>query len=108
VRAGLRCGKARPGADGVVTDGAALSGSDRRTEPGLPRRLPGITAVSALPELLSVITLGIQEWLLTSELPLALDWSAARLPRLLRETVGMVLRGMPAPTAGHPDRVTGH
>jgi hypothetical protein len=59
VWAGLRRGNARPGADGVVTDGAALSCSGRHTEPGLLRRLPGITALSAPPELLSVIARSI-------------------------------------------------
>jgi AcrR family transcriptional regulator len=47
-------------------------------------------ALSTLPELLSVIVRGAVERLLTSELPLALDRSAADL---LRETVGVVLRG---------------
>jgi hypothetical protein len=60
----------------------------------LLRRLPGITAPSAPPELLSVITHGIQEWLPTAELPLALDRSAADL---LRETVSVVLRGALVP-----------
>jgi hypothetical protein len=60
--------------------------------------LPGITAPSAPPELLiSVITRGILEWLLTSELPLALDRSAADL---LRETVGVMLRGALVPDGG--------
>ena len=63
---------------------------DRHTEPGLLRRLPGITAPSAPPELHSSITRGILERLLTSELPLALDRSAADL---LRETVDVVLHG---------------
>jgi hypothetical protein len=56
---------ARPGTDGVVTDAAALPCRGRRTEPGLPTRLPGITAPSAPPELLSVITCGILERLFT-------------------------------------------
>jgi hypothetical protein len=65
--------------------------------------LPGITAPSA-PELLSVITRGIVEWLLISELPLALCRSAAGL---LREIVGVVLRGALVPgggTSGPGDR----
>ena len=84
----LRRGNARPGADGVVTDGAALSCSGRHTERGLLGRLPGITALST-PELLGVITRGVLEWLLMSELPLAPCRSAADL---LSETAGMVLR----------------
>jgi AcrR family transcriptional regulator len=47
-------------------------------------------ALSTPPELLSVITRGALERLLSSELPLALDRSAADL---LRETVDVVLRG---------------
>jgi hypothetical protein len=108
VWAGLRRGNARPGADGVVTDGAALSGSGRHTEPGLLRRLPGITALSAPPELLGVIRRGVLEWLLTSELPLAIDRSAADL---LCETVGVVLRGALVPdggTSGPGDRSSVH
>jgi hypothetical protein len=69
----------------------------RHTEPGLPRRLPGITAPSAPPELLGVITRGTLERLLTSELPVALDRSVADL---LRETVGVVLRGALVPDGG--------
>lgn len=47
-------------------------------------------ALSTPPELLSVIVRGALERLLTSELPLTLDRSAADL---LRETVNVVLRG---------------
>jgi hypothetical protein len=59
--------------------------------------LPGITALSAPPELLIVIARSILEWLLTSELPLAPGWSAAGL---LREAVGVVLRGALVPGGG--------
>jgi hypothetical protein len=65
----------------VVTDGAALPCRARCTAPGLPRRLPGITALSAPPEEFSVITRGIVEWLLIPELPLALGRGAADLLR---------------------------
>jgi AcrR family transcriptional regulator len=61
-------------------------------------------ALSTPPELLSVITRGAMERLLTSELPLTLDRSAADL---LRETVDVVLRGALVPggrTAGPDDR----
>lgn len=54
-------------------------------------------ALSTPPELLSVITRGALERLLTSELPLALDRSAADL---LRETVDVVLRGALIPDGG--------
>jgi hypothetical protein len=97
VWAGLRRGNARPGADGLVTDAAPLPCGGRHPEPGLLRRLPGITAPSAPPERLSVITRGILERLLTSELPLALDRSAADL---LRKTVGVVLCGALVPDRG--------
>ena len=78
----------------MVTDGVALSCSGRRTEPGLLRRLPGITALSLPPELLSV---GVLEWLLTSELRLALGQSAAGL---LRGSVGVALGGALVPGCG--------
>ena len=85
----------------MVTDGVALSCSGRRTEPGLLRRLPGITALSLPPELLSVIARGVLEWLLTSELRLALGQSAAGL---LRGSVGVLLGGALVPGCGtsHP------
>jgi len=54
-------------------------------------------ALSTPPELLSVIVRGAQERLLTSELPLVLDRSAADL---LRETVAVVLRGALAGDGG--------
>jgi hypothetical protein len=84
----------RLGADGVVTDGAARPCRTATLEPGLLRRLPGITAPSAPPELHSSITRGILERLLTSELPLVLERSAVDL---LRGTVDVVLRGAPVP-----------
>jgi hypothetical protein len=59
--------------------------------------LPGITAPSTPRELLTVFMRGVLERLLTSELPLALDRSAADL---VRETVGVVLRGALVPDLG--------
>jgi hypothetical protein len=85
------------GADGVTTAAAALPCRGRHAEPGLLRRLPGITAPSAPRELLTVFMRGVLERLLTSELPLALDRSAADL---VRETVGVVLRGALVPDLG--------
>lgn len=53
----------------------------------------------AAPELLSVITRNILEWLLISELPLALCRSAADLPR---ETIEVVLGGALVRDGGTP------
>ena len=89
-------GSAIPMGRNPPASGAGLLSRRWQLTPGLLGRSPGITALSAPPELFSVITRGILEWLLISELR---SRSAGARP-LLRETVEVVLRGALAPDGG--------